>query len=113
MRNIPLKRTLTYTGQDFIGTLCSKLEDGQTDEKDVENILKEIQTEMSADSYKIVQTPERISSLRKHIVLQKVDVNGAILHEEDFSTTEHFEKKRKGEKKWYTPLINACTTLEA
>ena len=124
MRNIPLKRTLTYTGQDFIGTLCSKLEDGQTDEKDVENILKEIQTEMSANVIgvqdssgkvsKVMQTPERISSLRKHVVLQKVDESGSILHQEDFSTTEEFKKKKEGFEKWYpSKTNNTCTILEA
>lgn len=111
---------MSYKGKDFIGILCNKLKGDTADKKDVENILKEIQTEMSANVIgvqdssgkvsKVMQTPERISSLRKHVVLQKVDESGSILHQEDFSTTEEFKKKTEGWKKWYA---STCTILKA
>ncbi len=94
----------------FINTLCSVLEK-DLEKKDLEDVFRNVQAEMSQISFRVpkdnkaeitVQTPERISSLRKNVVFRKQDTRntGQILLQEDFSIDERFVKKRDGWNKW-------------
>ena len=75
-----------------------------TGEKNLEDVFQKVQDRMSKISFTEtgkasdttrVQTPERTSSLRKHVVFKKQGTTGKILHEEDFSKNDQFVKKRK------------------
>ena len=76
----------------------------ETGEHNLENVFQRVQDEMSrilftetgkASDTTRVQTPERTSSLRKHVVFKKQETNANILHEEDFSKNDQFIKQRK------------------
>ena len=76
----------------------------ETGEHNLENVFQRVQDEMSrilftetgkASDTTRVQTPERTSSLRKHVVFKKQKTNANILHEEDFSKNDQFIKQRK------------------